>query len=76
LAVVVQVINNVGVVVCAVTGVIMVADVVVEACVQEKRSDPGHASGGVLDSRGDVVIGGNGLRNDGHDESDRRGRKT
>ena len=71
-----QIIDNVGVVVCAVAGVILVADIVVKARAKEKRSDPGHASGGVLDSLGDVVVGDSGLGKDGHDENDRKDRKT
>ena len=67
-----QVIDNVGIVVCAAAGVILVADIVVEARAEEKRSDPGHASGGGLDSLGDVVGEDSGLGKDGHDENDRK----
>jgi hypothetical protein len=76
LAVIVQVLDNVRVVVCAVAGVILVTDIVVEARAEEKRSDPGHASGEVLDLLGEVVVGARGLGKDGHDENDRKDRKT
>jgi hypothetical protein len=76
LPVVVQVVDNVGVIVCAVAGVILVADIFVEACAKEKRSDPGYASGGVLDSLGDVVVGDSGRGKDGHDTNDRKDRNT
>jgi hypothetical protein len=72
----VQVFDNVGVFACAVAGVILVADVVIEVRAEEKRSDPGHASGGVLGWLGEVVVGDSGLRKNGHDEKDRKDRKT
>ena len=74
--VVLQVIDHVGVVGRALAGVSLVADIVVEACVEEKRSDPGHASGGVLASLGYVVVGDSELGKDGHVENDRKDSKT
>jgi hypothetical protein len=74
--VVLQVIDNVGVVGRALAGVILVADIVVEARAEEKRPDPGHASGEVLASLSEDVVGDSGLGKDGHDENDKKDRKT
>ena len=76
LAVVVLVVDYVGVVVCAVAGEILVADIVVEARAGEKRSDRRHVWGGVLDSLGDGGGGDSGLGRDGHDENVRKDGKT
>lgn len=66
LVVVVQVVDDIGVVRCAVPGVGLVADGVVEAHVEEMCLDPGYAPGGGYGSLGDVVVGDGGLGEDGH----------
>ncbi len=71
-----QVIDNVGVVVSAVAGVILVADIVVQVRAEEKRLDAPSTLGGVFDSLGDVVVGDERLGKDGHGENGRRDRET
>jgi hypothetical protein len=74
LGVVVQVIDNEGIIICPLAGIILVTNIVIEACTEEKRLNPGHASGIVLDSLGNVVVGDSGLRGAGHVEDGRRDR--
>ena len=71
-----QVIDNVGVAVCAVAGVLLVADFIIKVGAGEKKPDRGNARGGVLDSLGDVVVRDSGLGRDGHDENVRKDRKA
>ena len=76
LVVVLQVIDNVGVVGRALAGVVLVADILVEAHAGEIRSDPGHASRGVLDPLVVVGRGDRRLRRSSHDGNDKRDKNT
>ena len=76
MAVVKQVIDNIGVIVCAVSGVILNADIIVEAGVKDESLYPGCLSEGVLASLENVAVRDSGLRMDGHAKYAGKDRKT
>lgn len=69
LPVVVEVVNNVWILVCAVTGVVLVPDIVIETRMENERSDPGHVSVWSVELLLDGAFGVSGFEMGSHDES-------